>query len=362
MQITFKYFGAPKSTDSDRLGSAQNGERQVTAIRYQLALNENFSAQLPGVREAIEKSINDVNLTLDALSTGLAATIAAHWDLPAGRVTAGPGSGALIQQFLGVFAAGGEVIHAWPSFEMYPLLVRNAGATAVAVPLRDHGHDLDAMAAAVTERTRVVLICNPNNPTGTALGAAELKEFLDRLPAGVLVLIDEAYADFADPDVIADGIRLQLTDSRICVARTFSKSHGLLGLRVGYLVADESVTAALAPGSYFYRVSTVAQAAALAAMDAEAQMRRQCAEVAAERDRVHAQLCRLGWPVPHSEANFHWLPLGTDNDRFVRFCAAHGVAVREIASAGVRVTVGTREANDALLDLARRFARDEADS
>ena len=327
----------------------------MTPVRFQLALNENFSAQLPGVREAIEHSINDVNLTLDALAGGLAATIAGHFELPATEVIAGPGSGALLQQFLGVFAGGHEVVHAWPSFEMYPLLARNAAATAIPVPLTDHTHDLDAMAAAVTERTRVVLLCNPNNPTGTALGEPELKQFLDQLPPDVLVLIDEAYFDFADPTVIANGIQLHRTDPRVCVVRTFSKSHGLLGLRVGYLVASEQIIQRLAPGSYFYRVATTAQAAALAALRAEAEMRQQCAAVATERDRVHQALTALGWPVPPSEANFHWLPLGADNDPFVRFCAAEGVCVREIAGAGVRVTVGTREANDALIECARRF-------
>lgn len=338
---------------------AETGTDIVIPVRFQLSLNENFSAQLPGVREAIVNSAADANLTLDALATGLAATIAEHLDVPATQVLAGPGSGALLQQFLAVFAgAGGEVIHAWPSFEMYPLLARNATATAIPVPLRDFTHDLTAMAEAVTERTKVVVVCNPNNPTGAALGAAELKEFLDRLPADVLVLIDEAYVDFADPEVIADGLALYRTDPRVCVVRTFSKSHGLLGLRVGYLVANETVIGKLAPGSYFYRVSTIAQAAAFAALRAEADMRRQCAAVAVERDRVHQALSGLGWPVPRSQANFHWLPLGADNDRFVRFCAAEGVVVREIAGAGVRVTVGTPEANDALLDLARRFARD----
>jgi histidinol-phosphate aminotransferase len=328
----------------------------VQPVRFELSLNENFSAQLPGVRAAVVESSATVNLTLDALSTRLTATIAATLDIPVGHVLVGPGSGALLQQLVSAFAAGGELLHAWPSFEMYPLLARNAGATSVTVPLKHFTHDLPAMADAVTENTRIVLICNPNNPTGTTIDDRALKEFLDRLPPDVLVLIDEAYADFADREMIADGLQAARNDDRVCVVRTFSKSHGLLGLRVGYLVANPAVIGRLAPGGYFYRVSTTAQAAAFAALRAEDAMRAHCAEVAAERERVHAALSRLGWPVPHSEANFHWLPLGTDNDRFVRFCAAEGVVVREIAGAGVRVTVGTREANDALIDLARRFA------
>ncbi|MER7011677.1 aminotransferase class I/II-fold pyridoxal phosphate-dependent enzyme [Saccharopolyspora sp. NPDC000359] len=333
----------------------------MTTARHQLSLNENFSAQLPGVREAIVDGAGRVNLTLDAMSTGLTQAIAGHLGVDAARVFVGPGSGALLQQFLTAFAGGGEVVHAWPSFEMYPLLVRAAGAEAVPVALREHSHDLPAMADAVTERTRVVLLCNPNNPTGTVVSDDELRAFLDRLPDDVLVLIDEAYVDFADPSATANGIRLAGADPRVCVVRTFSKSHGLLGLRVGYLVADEAVVAKLQPGSYFFRVSTVAQDAAIAALRAEEVMREQCAQVAAERDRVHAQLRELGLPVPRSHANFHWLPLGEDNDAFVRFCAAGGVEVRALAGgAGVRVTVGTREANDAVLDLARRFLRGDA--
>jgi histidinol-phosphate aminotransferase len=328
----------------------------VESVRFELSLNENFSAQLPGVREAVVDSAATVNLTLDALAKELTGAIATTLDVPAGHVLAGPGSGALLQQFVCAFAAGGELLHAWPSFEMYPLLARNAGATSVPVPLKDYTHDLSAMADAVTGNTRVVLICNPNNPTGTTIGDAAMKEFLDRLPPDVLVLVDEAYADFADPEKIANGLHLYRNDERVCVVRTFSKSHGLLGLRVGYLVANPAVIGRLAPGAYFYRVSTTAQAAAFAALRAEDAVRRHCAEVAAERERVHAALCALGWPVPPSQANFHWLPLGADNDRFVRFCAAEGVVVREIAGAGVRVTVGTPEANDVLIDLARRFA------
>lgn len=328
----------------------------MPSIRHQLSLNENFAAPLPGVREAVVAGSARINLTLDAMSTGLTRAIADHVGVDPSRVFVGPGSGALLQQFLTAFAAGGEIVHAWPSFEMYPLLARCAGATAVAVPLRDDAHDLAAMADAVTERTEVVLLCNPNNPTGTVSGEAEMRRFLDRLPAGVRVLIDEAYADFADRSVIADGIRLAAEDARVSVVRTFSKSHGLLGLRVGYLVADESVVTALTPGSYFSRVSTVAQDAAIAALRAEDVMRAQCAEVAAERDRVHSAFRELGLAVPRSHGNFHWLSFGEDNEAFVRFCLAGGIAVRTLADgAGVRVTVGTAEANDAQLDLTRRF-------
>ena len=328
----------------------------MPTTRHQLSLNENFAPPLPGVREAIVHAADRVNLTLDAMSSGLTSAIAEHVGLEGSEVFVGPGSGALLQQFLTTFAGGGEIVHACPSFEMYPLLVRCAGADPVAVPLRDDAHDLDAMADAVTDRTEIVLLCNPNNPTGTAFGEDELRAFLHRLPSGVRVLIDEAYADFADPSVIASGIRLAAEDPRVSVVRTFSKSHGLLGLRVGYLVADEAVVTALTPGSYFFRVSTVAQDAALAALRAEDVMRKQCAEVAAERDRVHDGFTALGLDVPRSHGNFHWLRFGGANEEFVRLCDESGVQVRTLADgAGVRVTVGSAEANDLVLELTRRF-------
>ncbi|WP_228004735.1 aminotransferase class I/II-fold pyridoxal phosphate-dependent enzyme [Amycolatopsis sp. YIM 10] len=318
-------------------------------------MNENHSPPLPGVRRAIEDGADRVHLTQDALAGGLTAELARRLGVAAERVVAGAGSGALIQQFLNAHAgSGARVVHSWPSFELYPLLIGNAGGTPVAVP--GEPQDLRALAAAVTSETRVVLLCNPNNPTGEVLGHAEVAEFVDLLPPDVLVLIDEAYREFASPGELADGLALAATDDRVAVVRTFSKSHGLLGLRVGYLVASEPVAAALRPTLPFFRVGTLAQAAALAALDAEARMREQCAEVATERDRVRAGLLDLGWDVPPSGGNFLWLRLGPQNQSFVDHLAAAGVAVREIAGAGVRVSTGTPEANDLVLALAKEFA------
>lgn len=328
----------------------------MVPINHQLSLNENHSPALPGVREAIESAADRAHLTLDALADGLTAEIARDLGVDPAMVVAGAGSGALLQQFLAAHSGpGAAVVHAWPSFELYPLLIRNAGAEPVAVPAKDHLQDLDALAAAVRGETRVVLLCNPNNPTGEVLDGPRLARLLDALPPDVLVLIDEAYREFAEPGVIADGIAL-LGDPRVAVVRTFSKSHGLLGLRVGYLVAQEPVAAALRPTSPFFRVPTVAQAAALAALRASERMRAQCAEVAAERDRVRAGLLELGWDVPSSGGNFLWLRLGARNQSFVDYLAANGVAVREIAGAGVRVSTGTPEANDLVLALAKEFA------
>ncbi|GGP79436.1 aminotransferase class I/II-fold pyridoxal phosphate-dependent enzyme [Saccharothrix coeruleofusca] len=328
-------------------------------IVHQLSLNENFAPPLPGVREAVIDAADRAHLTLDALSDGLTAALADHLAVPASDVLVGAGSSAVLQQlFHGIAGAGTEVVHASPSFEGYGLLVRNSGATPVAVPLADgYAADLDAMAAAVTSRTRAVLLCNPNNPTGSVLGHAEVERFLEVLPPEVLLVVDEAYREFTDPCDVADALALYRHDPRVVVVRTFSKSHGLLGLRVGYLVAAASVVEPLRTTAAFFRVSTVAQAAATAALAAEEQMRAQCEAVRAERDRLRAALVDCGLTVPPSAGNYLWLPLGADGPPLVEFLARHGVAVREMGGLGVRVTVGTREANDAVIALVAEYTR-----
>ena len=311
---------------------------------------------LPGVHEALAGSLAEVNLTGDALAARLEQRLAADLGTVPGRVLAGAGSGALLQQFLAAHCGPGTtVVHAWPSFDLYPLLIRNVGAESVAVPGDvDDRQDFRALAAAVTERTRVVLVCNPNNPTGEVLGVQWLRSLLAVLPQHVLVLVDEAYREFADPSSIADATTLS-DDPRLAVVRTFSKSHGLIGLRVGYLVGAEEVVGPLRRTAPFHRVPTVAQAAALAALDAGHRMREQCREVAAERDRVRAGLCELGFDVPPSGGNYLWVRLGSRNQEFIAHLAAHGVMVREVAG-GVRVSTGLPEANDAVLAAARVFA------
>ncbi|WHT16172.1 aminotransferase class I/II-fold pyridoxal phosphate-dependent enzyme [Crossiella sp. CA-258035] len=322
-----------------------------------MALNENHWPMLPGVHEALVESLGSVNRTGDALAARLEGRLAAELGSTADRVVAGAGSGALLQQFLSAHCGpGSEVLHTWPSFDLYPLLIRNAGAEPVAVPGDSRGgQDLDALAAAVTDRTRVVLVCNPNNPTGEVLGTGELTALLAALPAHVLLLVDEAYREFADPAAIADAVGLSTKDRRVAVVRTFSKSHGLIGLRVGYLTGAEELVAPLRRTSPFHRVPTVAQAAALAALDADARMREQCREVAAERDRVRRGLTELGFDVPPSGGNYLWVRLGPRNQEFIAHLASYGVAVREVAG-GVRVSTGLPHANDVVLAAARAFA------
>jgi histidinol-phosphate aminotransferase len=326
------------------------------SIIHQMALNETCHPPLPAVLDAVRETATQAHRTLDALGFGLAAAIGEHLGVPSGDVLVGPGSGALLQLLFSAFTGPGtHTVHAWPSWEAYPMMAENAGSRVVRVPLTDERHDLDAMAAAVTDRTGLVVVCNPNNPTGTVVGRGALEAFLERLPAHVTVVIDEAYVDFADPGRTADGIELYRRDERVCVVRTFSKSYGLLSLRVGYLVGRPSVLGPLRGHQLFLRVSAPSQAAAIAALGEVAEIRRRCRETAKERDRLHRVLTTQGWTSAESQANFVWLPLRKDVEEFTQHCADHGIMICGKPGEGIRVTIAEREANDAFAALAAEF-------
>lgn len=327
-------------------------------VLHQMSLNESCFPPTPAVLRAVQDAAAESHRAEDARATGLTGRIAERLAVPAGNVLAGPGSAALLQQLFGAFTGpGSAAVHPWPSWEAYPKLAANAGSEAVRVPLREDGtHDLDAMADAVTERTGLVLMCNPNNPTGTAVGHAEAERFLAHLPEDVTVVVDEAYRDFVRDEYAADGVTLYRDDERVCVARTFSKSYGLLGLRVGYLVGHERTLGRLRGLQPFIRVGNTGRAAAEAALAEETEFRRRRECVAEERERLRGRLRDLGWQVTPSEANFLWLPMRSGVEEFTRFCADHGVLVCGRPDEGVRVTVGRREANDAFVQLAGKAA------
>jgi histidinol-phosphate aminotransferase len=247
---------------------------------------------------------------------------------------------------------GDEVIFAWRSFEAYPVVTQVAGATPVKVPLTaDHGHDLDAMLAAITDRTRLIFVCNPNNPTGTALTKAELERFLDAVPADVLVALDEAYFEYNRSD--ADGIALFRGRPNVVVLRTFSKAYGLAGLRVGYAIADPEVAASIRKATPPFTVTDLAQTAAVASLESADELMERVESIVAERTRVRRALIAQGWNVPDSQANFVWLPLGDDATAFADACAP--LSVRPFAGDGVRVSIGDPAANDRFLEAAARF-------
>jgi histidinol-phosphate aminotransferase len=321
---------------------------------HDLSMNESRFGPLPSVRAAVEQGAAQLHRYPSHTAAGLVSALAGHLDVPATEVLVGPGSAGLTQNLIASLGPDRpEVVYAALSFEAYPLMVGNTGCRPVPVPMAGLAHDLDAMAAAVTPQTRCVLVCNPNNPTGVVLGRAELTAFLDRVPDSVPVIIDEAYREFVtDPDA-ADGMALRAGRDNVCVLRTFSKAYGLATLRVGYAVAPESIAQRARMTNMVFYPGGLAQLAAVAALEpaAEKQVLERCAEFAGIRAQFIEDLRAAGLDVPDSQANFVWLPLGAGAEDFAARCQAAGVLVRAHPGLGVRVTVGTDEANQRLLSV-----------
>jgi histidinol-phosphate aminotransferase len=324
---------------------------------YKLSSNENPYPPLPGVLEVAVAAAGAMNRYPDMFCTELVAELAKRYEVPEAHIATGTGSVGVLQQVVQATAGeGDEVIYAWRSFEAYPIIAQISGATSVRVPLTaDERHDLPAMAAAITDRTRLVLLCSPNNPTGPVLGAAELDDLLARVPEDVLVVVDEAYAEFVrDPDA-ADGLSVYRRRDNVAVLRTFSKAFGLAGLRVGFAVAPEPVAEALRKTAVPFGVSVVAQQAAVASLSAEALLAERVAALVSERSRVVDALRGQGFTVPETQANFVWLRLGARTPAFAATCEQAGVMVRPYGEEGVRITIGEQAANDVFLQVAAEF-------
>ena len=335
------------------------GQRSSAGLTaYKLSSNENPFPPSAGVLAAVADAAADLNRYPDMHASQLVVAIAESLGVTQDRVAVGNGSVAVLETVLrAACLPGDEVVHAWRSFEAYPIAIQVAGATPVPVPLDEHGrHDLTAMADAITDRTRAVLVCSPNNPTGTLVREAEMREFLARVPREVLVVLDEAYVDFAVADDDgADGLALAAEFKNVLLLRTFSKAYGLAGLRVGYAVARPRLVRGLRAAGTPFGVNSLAQAAALAALREADSVAERCRLIVAERERVVAGLRAVGWTVPQTRANFYWLPLGRRATSFAREAAVSGATVRAFEGEGVRVSVGEREGNDAVLDLATRW-------
>ena len=321
-----------------------------------LCSNESPYGPLPSVLQVIAAAAGGTNRYPDNGSGELTAAIAARLGIPAGHVAVGCGSVGLTQQLLSATAEpGDEVLYAWRSFEAYPALTDLAGATSVRVPLREAGHDLAAMARAITSQTRLIFICNPNNPTGTVVRRAELTWFLDQVPPDCLVVLDEAYHEYVRDPHVPDGLSLYPGRPNLALLRTFSKAYGLAALRVGYLIGHEPVVAAVRKTQLPFTVNALAQAAAIASLAAEAELMARVQDVVAERGRVADELRDQGWAVPATEANFVWLALGPDTVAFGAACEQAGVIVRPYPPDGVRISIGDPADNDTFLKLARAW-------
>ncbi len=284
-----------------------------------LASNEVAFPPLPAVVRALADAAGETNRYPDNGAVVLTQTLADRYGVDPGQIATGCGAVMLCQQLAQSFNdPDTSLAFAWRSFEMYPLLAQVAGARAIKVPLvpgRPGGpadtHDLDGLLAAIDETTRLVFVCNPNNPTGTAVRRAELERFLDAVPPQTVIALDEAYREFVtDPDV-PDGLELMRGRPNVVVLRTFSKAWGLAGLRVGYLIAEDPAVAEAVRKTFVpFSVNMLAQAAAVAALASEDEVRARCAAVVGERDRLTAALRDRGVAVEDSQANFVWLPLG----------------------------------------------------
>jgi histidinol-phosphate aminotransferase len=324
-----------------------------------IASNETVHGPLPSVRAAIDKACDDLNRYPDNGYLELREHLAKYLDDGAftpEHIAVGCGSVSLCQQLVQITSSvGDEVLFAWRSFEIYPLQVRTAGATPVQVPLRDHTHDLDAMLAAITDRTRLIFVCNPNNPTSTVVDPDALARFVAAVPPDILIAIDEAYVEYIRDGLLPDSFALVRNHPNVVVLRTFSKAYGLAGLRVGYAVADPDIVTALGKVYVPFSATSISQAAAIACLDAADELLARTDEVVAERTRVLGALRDAGFTVPASQSNFVWLPLAERTRDFVIRAAENRLVVRPYGEDGVRVTVAAEHENDAFIAFARAW-------
>jgi len=324
---------------------------------YKLSSNENPYPPLPGVLDAAGAAAQRLNRYPDMGAAALYAALAERFGVPETDLAVATGSVAVLYHLLQATCADGdEVVYAWRSFEAYPIAVGITGAREVQVPLAPGArHDLDAMAAAITDRTRVVLVCTPNNPTGPAVTEAELRDFVGRVPSGVVVVVDEAYREFVRDPAVGDATDFYRDHDNVVVLRTFSKAYGLAGLRVGFAIAPARLADAIRKVSLPFGVSQVAQEAAIASLAAEDELFKRVEALAGERTRVLAGLRDAGWEVPDSQSNFVWMQLGDDTTAFAAACEEAGVMVRPFPGDGARVSIGEVDANDVFLRVAAQW-------
>jgi len=328
------------------------GTRPTSAATAALASNEGHFAPLPSVFDAVATSARQLNRYPDTGAPILRERIAAHAGVSVAEIAVGAGSLGVLEQIItSLCDPGDEIVFAWRSFEAYPVLATLGCAVPVAVPLAsDEGHDLAAMAAAITERTRIVVLCTPNNPTGVPIPGAAIERFLSGVPSRVLVVIDEAYLEYdtsADP---VDAVAIYRAHPNVCVLRTFSKAHGLAGLRVGYAIARPHIADGLRRSGLPFAVSMLAQDAAIASLDAEDQVRERVALVTAERERVATAARGLGWAIPDSQANFIWIRVDDPGrEQLLAAFSEADIIVRGYPGDGVRITLADAVTNDRVL-------------
>lgn len=326
-----------------------------------LASNEQPWGPLPSVARAVEAALGHGNRYPDHRAEELRSAVAERVGVSADHVAVGCGSVGLLQQLCLAFAGPhAEVAFGWPSFEAYPIFTRLTDAEGVQVPLRRSTIDTARLAASLTERTRLVLLANPNNPTGTAVRTHELLRLADSLPDECLLVVDEAYHEFATGADVPDAVTLLRDRPNVAVLRTFSKAYGLAAFRVGYLVGAPQVVAAVDKALIPFAVGRLSQAAALAALEATDELAARVATIVAERTRVVRAVRTLGISAPDPQGNFVWLPIGGAAESIAHDLECRGIVIRAFAGQGIRVTIGVPEDNDAFLTALANVWRGEA--
>ncbi|QJU55442.1 histidinol-phosphate transaminase [Herbiconiux sp. KACC 21604] len=336
---------------------------QAAPSGFKLSSNENPFDPLPGVLEAVDAATRTLHRYPNAAAPEVTARIAAEWGVEPDEVILAAGSVALLVQLtLAAAGPGDEVVYSWRSFEVYPWMTVLPSAVKVAVPnTPDHRHDLDAMAAAITERTRLVLVCTPNNPTSAIVTAAEFESFMQKVPADVLVILDEAYAEFVTDPTAVNGRTLVRRYPNLVILRTFSKAYGLAGLRIGYGIGPAEVFAAARIAAMPLSLTDHAQVAAIASLDRGDELRARVADIAARRDAIYDFLVEQGWTtIPRPHGNFVWYPTGEHTERALGIFRDHGIIARAYLPDGVRLTIGEEESVENVLAASAQIMREIA--
>jgi len=328
------------------------GKRADTGVLAQkLSSNESPFPPLPGVIAAVADAAAELNRYPQAFSDHLVDALAGFYQVEFEQVAVGPGSLGLLSAMMTAFSAEGtDVVYPWRSFEAYPIITAAAGANDITVPLGPAGRvDLDALARAITPNTRIVIVCTPNNPTGPSVGTDEFIAFMKRVPANVLVAVDNAYAEFATDPAALDPLTLLDQYPNMVVFRTFSKAYGLAGLRVGYALGRQRVISAIRATTMPFAVNSLAQVAASTSLRLQDDLRGRVAAIVEVRDQLRLGLVDQGWKVPESDGNFVWLPAGAEAEPLTAALGAAGLLVRGFAGSGVRITAAGPESIEQVL-------------
>ena len=332
-------------------GAKQAEEEHGITDAIKLASNENPAPTADPIVDAVCRAAAGVNRYADHRATPVREALARRLGVDVDRITVGNGSASLLQQIgFAYIDPGDEVVYPWRSFEVYPVFTKLMDGVGVPVALTaDLGFDIDGLAAAVTGRTKVLFLATPNNPIGIATSTTELRRLCEQVPSSVIVCIDEAYREFVDPRYGDPVAELVPDFPNVVVTRTFSKAHGLAGLRIGYAVGHPEVIADIDKTLLPFAVNMLAQVAALAALEHDDVIAASVQRILVERVRVEAELTRSGWTFPDHQGNFVWLGIGAAADDVGLELERRGVVVRPFSGEGIRVTIGTPEENDRFL-------------